>query len=94
MFGHFSDLPDYSFDKAKAAELLNQAGYGPGKKALNLSLTYTVSKNVKFTMGGTNIFNVHPTRQDPNETDNGFKYESVQFGLNGASYFARLHVRF
>src|SRR6201982_4182534 len=41
MFGHFSDLPDYSFDKAKAATLLNQAGYGPGKKALNLSLTYT-----------------------------------------------------
>src|SRR6201989_1784327 len=41
MFGHFSDLPDYSFDKAKAAALLNQAGYGPGHKKLNLSLTYT-----------------------------------------------------
>src|SRR5215472_2618002 len=41
LFGHFSDLPDYSYDKAKAAALLNQAGYGPGKKALNLSLTYT-----------------------------------------------------
>ena len=41
LLGHFSDLPDYSLDKAKAAALLNQAGYGPGKKALNLSLTYT-----------------------------------------------------
>ena len=41
LLGHFSDLPDYSYDKAKAAALLNQAGYGPGKKALNLSLTYT-----------------------------------------------------
>src|SRR6266571_4898385 len=41
MFGHFSDLPDYSYDKAKAAALLNSAGYGPGKKKLNLSLTYT-----------------------------------------------------
>src|ERR1700760_3617856 len=41
LFGHFSDLPDYSYDKAKAASLLNQAGYGPGKKKLNLSLTYT-----------------------------------------------------
>jgi len=41
LFGHFSDLPDYSTNKAKAAELLNQAGYGPGKKKLNLSLTYT-----------------------------------------------------
>src|SRR6185437_7139033 len=41
MFGHSSDLPVYSHDKAKAASLLNSAGYGPGKKALNLSLTYT-----------------------------------------------------
>ena len=41
LFGHFSDLPAYSYDKAKAAALLDQAGYGPGKKALNLSLTYT-----------------------------------------------------
>jgi peptide/nickel transport system substrate-binding protein len=41
LFGHFGDLPAYSYDKAKAAALLNQAGYGPGKKALNLSLTYT-----------------------------------------------------
>jgi peptide/nickel transport system substrate-binding protein len=41
LFGHFSDLPAYSYDKAKATALLNQAGYGPGKKALNLSLTYT-----------------------------------------------------
>jgi len=41
LFGHFGDLPAYSYDKAKAAALLSQAGYGPGKKALNLSLTYT-----------------------------------------------------
>ncbi|MDB5936675.1 MAG: TonB-dependent receptor, partial [Massilia sp.] len=26
--------------------------------------------------------------------DNGFKYESVQFGLNGTSYFARLWHKF
>jgi peptide/nickel transport system substrate-binding protein len=41
MFGHSSDLPVYSHNQAKAASLLNSAGYGPGKKALNLSLTYT-----------------------------------------------------
>ena len=39
--GHFTDLPNYHYDPAKAAQLLNQAGYGPGKKPLNLSLTYT-----------------------------------------------------
>jgi peptide/nickel transport system substrate-binding protein len=41
LLGHFTDLPSYSYDPAKAAKLLNGAGYGPGKKALNLSLTYT-----------------------------------------------------
>jgi peptide/nickel transport system substrate-binding protein len=41
LFGHSSDLPVYSTNKAKASALLNQAGYGPGKKALSLSLTYT-----------------------------------------------------
>ncbi len=41
LFGHFTDLPSYSYDPAKAARLLNQAGYGPGKKRLNLTLTYT-----------------------------------------------------
>src|SRR5262249_35297680 len=41
LMGHFTDLPNYSYDPAKAKTLLNQAGYGPGKKKLNLSLTYT-----------------------------------------------------
>ena len=41
LLGHFTDLPNYSYDPAKATKLLNAAGYGPGKKALNLSLTYT-----------------------------------------------------
>jgi peptide/nickel transport system substrate-binding protein len=41
LFGHFTNLPSYSYDPGKAAKLLNSAGYGPGKKKLNLSLTYT-----------------------------------------------------
>ena len=41
-----------------------------------------------------NIFNVKPTKQHANETDNGFIDDSVQFGLNGASYDGRLHVTF
>ena len=39
--GHSTNLPNYSYDPAKAIQLLHQAGYGPGKKSLNLSLTYT-----------------------------------------------------
>jgi peptide/nickel transport system substrate-binding protein len=41
LFGHSTNLPNYSYDPAKATQMLKQAGYGPGGKALNLSLTYT-----------------------------------------------------
>jgi iron complex outermembrane recepter protein len=64
------------------------------KTSADLSFTYSFDANTKLTFGGNNIFNVKPTAQDPNETDNGFIYESVQFGLNGASYFARFWKKF
>jgi iron complex outermembrane receptor protein len=64
------------------------------KTSADLSFTYTINKNMKFTFGGNNIFNVKPTSQDADQTDNGFKYESVQFGLNGASYFGRFYIKF
>jgi iron complex outermembrane receptor protein len=64
------------------------------KTSADLSFSWSFSERTRLTVGGTNIFDVTPTRQDPNETDNGFKYESVQFGLNGAAYFARLWHKF
>ena len=69
------------------------ARYEP-KTSADLSFTYSFNKTTKLTVGANNIFNVKPTKQDPNETDNGFIYDSVQFGLNGTSYFARLWKRF
>jgi peptide/nickel transport system substrate-binding protein len=33
-------VPGYRYDPAKATSLLHQAGYGPGRKSLKLSLTY------------------------------------------------------
>ncbi len=64
------------------------------KTSADLSFTYSINKTTKLTIGGTNIFNVKPSKQDPNETDNGFIYDSVQFGLNGAAYFARFWKKF
>lgn len=64
------------------------------KSSADLSVTYGFSDNTKLTVGGTNLFNVKPTRQDPNETDNGHVFDSVQFGLNGTAYFVRLWHKF
>ena len=69
------------------------AKYQP-KTSADLSFTYSINSTTKITVGGTNIFNVKPSKQDANETDNGFIYDSVQFGLNGAAYFARLWKKF
>lgn len=41
LVGYSDKLPEYTNDAAKAKALLAQEGYGPGKKALELSLTYT-----------------------------------------------------
>jgi iron complex outermembrane receptor protein len=75
------------------SEVVPNQYYKP-KTSADLSFTWSFTDKTKLTVGGTNIFNVHPTAQDPNETDNGFKYESVQFGLNGAAYFARVSHKF
>ena len=41
LWGHFDNLPSYTYDSSKAAQLLNSVGYGPGKKPMNLTLTLT-----------------------------------------------------
>lgn len=69
------------------------AQYKP-KTSADIGLTWAATPALKISVGGNNVFNVKPTPQDANETDNGFKYDSVQFGLNGASYYARMYYRF
>jgi peptide/nickel transport system substrate-binding protein len=41
LWGHFDDLPTYTYDPEQAKQLLAAKGYGPGGKALDLTLTYT-----------------------------------------------------
>ena len=84
---HFGSQTQGSFDEGLHLH------YKP-KTSMDLGVTWQATPALKLSMGGNNVFNVKPTRQDPDQTDNGFHYDSVQFGLNGASYFARAHYRF
>ena len=59
-----------------------------------MSLTYSITESTKLTAGMANVFDSTPTRQNPDETDNGHVFESVQFGLNGAAVFVRLSSEF
>lgn len=69
------------------------AQYSP-KASADLSLTHNFNANTRLTIGSTNIFDQFPDAQDPNETDNGHIYDSLQFGLNGRAYFLRLFTKF
>jgi iron complex outermembrane receptor protein len=52
-----------------------------------------LGRGVQWIIGGTNIFDVQPTEQDPFETENGALWENVQMGINGAAYYTRLAWR-
>jgi peptide/nickel transport system substrate-binding protein len=41
LFGHTNSIPLYRFDPAGAKKLLASKGFGPGKKSINLRVTYT-----------------------------------------------------
>jgi iron complex outermembrane recepter protein len=69
------------------------AYYAP-KTSADAGFTWSFDNDTKLSFGGANIFNAKPSRQNPDETDNGFIHDSVQFGLNGAAYFLRLWKRF
>ncbi|HET9047597.1 MAG TPA: TonB-dependent receptor [Chiayiivirga sp.] len=79
-FGTWSGAPLYQY-------------YG-ARTSADVSLTYAFTDNAKFTLGVNNLLDVFPSTQNPDETDNGHIYESVQFGLNGRSYFARFWMQF
>jgi iron complex outermembrane receptor protein len=74
-----------------AQQRAQRARYAAGPSA-DLSFTCSVNKNTKLTFGGNNIFNIKPSTDG--RDGQRFKYDSVQFGLNGTSYFGRLWVKF
>ncbi|HRR07181.1 MAG TPA: TonB-dependent receptor [Rhodothermales bacterium] len=60
----------------------------------DFSLGYDLAKNIQLNLGGANIFNVQPNKQDPGLTESGGMWDAVQMGINGAFFFAKLGFRF
>ena len=71
-----------------------------GKWLADLAVAYKFSDAIKLTVGGNNIFDEYPDKWDPQVgypfPQLGFTYgwETLPFGMNGGSYYARLDFRF
>jgi len=59
----------------------------------DVHFSFGLMRDLKLTIGGTNLFDVQPTAQDAAETENGALWENVQMGINGAAYYVRLSLR-
>ncbi len=55
---------------------------------------WQMTDNIRFTIGGNNIFNTYPTQQNDGETEAGGYWDSVQMGFSGAYYYGRLGLTF
>jgi len=98
----FTNLKLTRFGKV---ELINWNDNGdnivdPGEKdtykpkiTADLSAGYNL-KNFTFTVGGVNILNAYPDKQDPGLTESGGIWDAVQMGFSGAFYFARVGIKF
>ncbi|HZH44489.1 MAG TPA: TonB-dependent receptor [Lysobacter sp.] len=71
-----------------------------GKWLFDLSARYRFSDNVSLTVGGNNILDQYPDEWDRTRgfpfPQLGFTYgwETLPFGINGGSYYAKLDFRF
>ncbi|PWN66873.1 TonB-dependent receptor [Chryseobacterium phosphatilyticum] len=65
------------------------------KIVTDLSVGYDITKNINFTVGANNIFDVFPDLQIYENSYYGvFKYAPVQMGTLGSYFFGRLNFNF
>ena len=71
-----------------------------GKWLTDASISYRIGHGLTLTAGGLNIFDVYPDEWDPDRAfpfpQLGFVYgwETLPFGINGASYYFRANYQF
>ncbi|WP_438423388.1 TonB-dependent receptor [Aquimarina macrocephali] len=83
---HFSEIVLIDFTDAEDV-------YG-AKITADLNVGYKLTDNLKFTIGGNNIFNEYPDQQNDGETEAGGYWDAVQMGFGGSYYYARLDFNF
>lgn len=64
------------------------------KITADLNFGYKLTEQLKFTIGGNNIFNEYPDQQNDGETEAGGYWDAVQMGFSGAYYYGRLDFNF
>ncbi len=90
------------FDKVTLEDYIGTIDQYDARVTLDLSLSYNLTPNLRWTIGGANVLNAYPTAQkDPDglggytaETEGGGLYDAVQMGFNGAFLFTRIGFRF
>ncbi|MNF58609.1 Ferric enterobactin receptor precursor [compost metagenome] len=100
-FTHFSEvkLLDYQMyeDVADYGSFENQIAAATdtysSKMVTDLTLGFKLSKSLKLSVGGNNIFNIYPDQQDDWVEAGGY-WDAVQMGFGGAYYYARLGFNF
>ncbi|WP_348813987.1 TonB-dependent receptor [Flavobacterium maritimum] len=100
-FTHFSEvkLLDYQMyeDVADYGSFADQITAATdtysSKMVTDLTLGFKLSKSLKLSVGGNNIFNIYPDQQDDWVEAGGY-WDAVQMGFGGAYYYARLGFNF
>ncbi|ASZ14233.1 TonB-dependent receptor [Chitinophaga pendula] len=82
------------FDRVKLIDYNGDYDTFDPRITTDLSLGYQFGKVVTLVIGGSNLFNVLPNRQDAVLTDSGGPYEPVQMGFNGTTFFSKLAFKF
>lgn len=77
------------FDEVVLMDWIGEKDVYESRITTDLSLGYQLTNGIRLVIGGTNIFDVLPTKQDT-ETETGGNWDPVQMGFNGAFYFAKL----
>ena len=66
-----------------------------GKVVTDVTVGYNFTKNINFTIGANNIFDIYPDKQVYENSYYGvFKYAPVQMGVTGSYYFGRINFTF